>query len=63
MSCAIGQIAISLITINTYLSACMNQAPCVHCTMHKDGICEPGLNCYFAITAWFIGAGYILGRN
>ena len=51
------------ISVNTYLSACLNQAPIITCTMHKEGISSHGLNCYFAVAAWFAGAGYILGRE
>ncbi len=57
------KLATLFITVNTYLNACINQAPLITCTMHKDGLKYTGLNCYFAVATWFAGAGYILGRG
>lgn len=56
-----AKLAVSFITVNTYINACMNSSPVTHCTMHKTGVTVPGFNCYFAIASWFVGAGYILG--
>jgi hypothetical protein len=57
------KLAAVFVSVNTYLSACLNQAPRIPCVMHKEGIQHTGVNCYFAMAVWFVSAGYILGRE
>ena len=58
-----AKLAVSFVTVNTYINACINSSPVTYCSMHKDGVAVPGLNCYFAIAAWFVGASYILSKD
>lgn len=66
----LGKLAVGFLTVNTYVNACINSScnmsgKCLMCELgrHKPETHFVGLQCYFALAAWFVGAAYIINNE
>lgn len=65
----LGKLAVGFLTVNTYVNACINSSckfdKCLMCELGRHNLetHSVGMQCYFALAAWFVGAAYIIYKE